>query len=295
MNKVAHIVSLAMVLAGAGCHDLERSRQVDNPAVSGKTIALQVCSNCHGATGVSVSPMFPKLAGQRKEYLVDQLTDFKSHARADPNAKRYMWGFTHLTDRQIDEIAAYFAGQEAVPGEAGDPMQLDAGKAIFVGGLPDKGVMACIGCHGQHGEGMSRFPRLAGQHADYVVKQLRVFRESETRPRGAIMKSVCANMTEQDMRAVAAYVEAFPAEAGVRVNPPEVGASTSPAETGVATNAPEVGASVNPPEAGASVNPPEAGASMNAPEAGASMNAREVGASTNSPEAGTSANPPANQ
>ncbi|WP_080970946.1 c-type cytochrome [Burkholderia cepacia] len=270
MNKVAHIVSLAMVLAGAGCHDLERSRQVDDPAVPGKTIALQVCSNCHGATGVSVSPMFPKLAGQRKEYLVDQLTDFKSHARADPNAKRYMWGFTHLTDKQIDELADYFSGQGVVPGEAGDRTLLDAGKAIFVGGLPDKGVAACIGCHGQHGEGMSRFPRLAGQHADYVVKQLTIFRETETRPRGAIMKSVCANMTEQDMRAVAAYVEAFPPEAGVPASPSVAGASASPAEGGALAKPAEGGALASPPEVGASANPPETGLSANPPETGTS-------------------------
>ncbi|MEK7893050.1 c-type cytochrome [Burkholderia contaminans] len=219
MNKVTHFAWLALVLAASGCHDLERSREVDNPAVSGRTIALQVCSNCHGATGVSVSPMFPKLAGQRKEYLVDQLTDFKHHVRADPNAKRYMWGFTHLTDAQIDEIADYFSGQPPVLGASDDHALLDAGKAIFVSGLPDKGVSACVGCHGQHGEGMSRFPRLAGQHADYVLKQLRVFRETDTRPRGAVMKSVCANMSEQDMRAVAAYVEAFPLEAGAPASP----------------------------------------------------------------------------
>ncbi|MGU7780096.1 c-type cytochrome [Burkholderia sp. PU8-34] len=219
MNKVAQIVSLAMLLAGSACHDLERSRQIDNPAVSGKTIALQVCSNCHGATGVSVSPMFPKLAGQRKEYLVDQLTDFKNHARTDPNAKRFMWGFTHLTDAQIDDLATYFSSQPAVLGEVGDAALVNEGRQIFVSGLPDKGVAACIACHGQHGEGVERFPRLAGQHADYVMKQLKVFRETDTRPRGAIMKGVCANMSEQDMRAVAAYVEAFPQEAEVSASP----------------------------------------------------------------------------
>jgi cytochrome c553 len=220
MNKVAHIVSIAMVLAGSACHDLERSRQVDNPAVSGKTIALQVCSNCHGATGISVSPMFPKLAGQRKEYLIDQLTDFKNHARSDPNAKRFMWGFTHLTDAQIDELATYFSSQSMILGDSGDLALLSQGKAIFVSGLPDKGVAACIGCHGQHGEGMTRFPRLAGQHADYVMKQLKIFRETDTRPRGTIMKEVCANMSEQDMRAVAAYVEAFPPEAEASASAP---------------------------------------------------------------------------
>ncbi|MDS0796322.1 cytochrome c4 [Burkholderia pseudomultivorans] len=220
MNKVAHFASLALVLAASGCHDLERSREVDNPAVSGKTIALQVCSNCHGATGVSVSPMFPKLAGQGKEYLVDQLTDFKHHARADPNAKRFMWGFTHLTDAQIDELATYFSSQTPTLGEGGDRVLLDAGRAIFMSGLPDKGVAACAGCHGQHGEGLSGFPRLAGQHADYVIKQLRVFRETDTRPRGAVMKSVCANMSEQDMRAVAAFVEAFPEGGDAPASPP---------------------------------------------------------------------------
>ncbi|KVQ98075.1 c-type cytochrome [Burkholderia ubonensis] len=221
MNKMAHLVSLAMLLAGSACHDLERSRQVDNPAVAGKTIALQVCSNCHGATGVSVSPMFPKLAGQRKEYLVDQLTDFKLHTRADPNAKRYMWGFTHLTDAQIDELATYFSSQSTTLGDIGDLALIGAGKAIFESGLPDKGVSACIGCHGQHGEGVERFPRLAGQHADYVIKQLRIFRETDTRPRGTVMKEVCANMSEHDMRAVAAYVEAFPPEAEASASPPE--------------------------------------------------------------------------
>ncbi|RQR36950.1 cytochrome c4 [Burkholderia sp. Bp9143] len=220
MNKVPHFALLALVLAASGCHDLERSREVDNPAVSGKTIALQVCSNCHGANGVSVSPQFPKLAGQRKEYLVDQLTDFKHHARADSNAQRFMWGFTHLTDAQIDDLATYFSNQHASLGEAGDRGLIDAGRVIFVSGLPDKGVAACIGCHGQRGEGVDRFPRLAGQHADYVLKQLKVFRETDARPRGAVMKGVCANMTEQEMRAVAAFVEAFPVEPETAASPP---------------------------------------------------------------------------
>src|ERR1700741_2459944 len=120
MNRMVQIVAIGLLVASSGCHDLERSRQVDNPAVAGKTIALQVCSNCHGVNGVSVSPAFPKLAGQRKEYLVDQLTDFKTHARSDPNAKRFMWGFTHLSEAQIDELAAYFSSQKAALGESGD-------------------------------------------------------------------------------------------------------------------------------------------------------------------------------
>ncbi|MFP3568380.1 c-type cytochrome [Paraburkholderia sp. SIMBA_030] len=210
MNKLAQFISLGMLLAGSGCHDLERSRAVDNPSVPGKTIALQVCSNCHGVNGVSVSPAFPKLAGQQKEYLINQLTDFKTHSRSDPNAKRFMWGFTHLSEAQIDELATYFSSHQTVMGEPGDPALIDQGRAIFTSGLPAKGVAACISCHGQHGEGAGQFPRLAGQHADYTLKQLRIFQRTEDRPRSEAMKAVCNNMSEQDMRAVAAYLEAFP-------------------------------------------------------------------------------------
>lgn len=220
MKKLAQIISLWMLLAGSACHDLERSRAVDNPTVAGKTIALQVCSNCHGVNGVSVSPTFPKLAGQRREYLVDQLTDFKTHARSDPNAQRFMWGFTHLSETQIDELATYFSSQQPVLGEPVDHALMSEGKAIFASGLPDKGVAACVSCHGQHGEGMSQFPRLAGQHADYIVKQLLVFQRSDQRPRGEVMKAVCANMSEQDMRAVAAFLEAFPTETEAAASPP---------------------------------------------------------------------------
>lgn len=217
MKTWSRIIPLAMLLAGSACQDLDRSRDVGDAAVPGKTIAMQVCSNCHGMTGVSVSPAFPKLAGQQREYLVAQLTDFRSHARSDPNAKRYMWGFTHLTDTQIGDIATYFSEQSAVTGEPAGEALMNAGRTIYVSGLPGKGVAACVTCHGQHGEGTDQFPRIGGQHADYVMKQLDVFRSTATRPRGALMKAICANMSEDDMRAVAAFVEAFPADG---VEPP---------------------------------------------------------------------------
>ena len=221
MNGMAQIVAAALLVAGSGCHDMERSRQVDNPAVAGKTIALQVCSNCHGAKGVSVSPTFPKLAGQTHQYLVDQITDFKTHSRSDPNAQRFMWCFTHLTEVQIEDLATYFSGQQAELGEPSAPELMDEGRTIFTSGLPAKGVAACVACHGPHGEGAGQFPRLAGQHADYVVKQLRVFQQTDTRPRGAIMKAICTNMSEQDMRAVAVYVEAFPPSPATDLSSPE--------------------------------------------------------------------------
>ncbi|WP_081771848.1 c-type cytochrome [Paraburkholderia nodosa] len=220
VKGVSRWILLATLLTDAGCHDIEHSRRIDDPAVAGRTIALQVCSNCHGVNGVSVSPTFPKLAGQQREYLVNQLTDFRAHLRSDPNAKRYMWGFTHLSDAQIEQLAVYFSSRPPPAGGLGDPRLVDHGKTIFVSGIPDKGVPACSACHGAHGEGAGEFPRLAGQHADYIEKQLVVFQHAGQRPRGEVMNAICVNLTEQDMHAVAAFLEsstapvAIPADQG---------------------------------------------------------------------------------
>ncbi|MEO7128873.1 MAG: c-type cytochrome, partial [Rhodoferax sp.] len=157
-------------------------------------------------TGESVSPLFPKLAGQQKEYLVAQLTDFKGHARSDPSGVQHMWGFTHLTPPQIDELADYFSSQEPMRAPAGEAAPNARGEMIFRTGLPAQGVTQCSACHGAQGQGNGAFPRLAGQHAYYVVRQLRVFKLTNERPRGAVMKGVTHDLSEADMVAVASYV-----------------------------------------------------------------------------------------
>ncbi|WP_051391123.1 c-type cytochrome [Paraburkholderia mimosarum] len=222
MKGVSRWILLATLLGDASCHDIEHSRRTDDPAVSGRTIALQVCSICHGANGVSVSPTFPKLAGQTKAYLVNQLMDFRAHRRSDPNAQRFMWGFTHLSDAQIDQLATYFSSRPPPAGVPGDPLPVGHGRAIFTSGVPERGVPACSACHGAHGEGAGEFPRLAGQHADYIVKQLAVFRHPGQRPRGAVMNAICVKLTAEEMDSVAAFLEA---SAPRVVIPADLGAS----------------------------------------------------------------------
>ncbi|HEX7435519.1 MAG TPA: c-type cytochrome [Caldimonas sp.] len=205
------LVAAAVVLS-AGCSHPQRSRDLANPAVSATTMAQQVCSNCHGMTGSSVSPNFPNLAGQQEAYFVAQLEGFRSHRRSDPAGFEYMWGLSRsLTDDQIKGLATYYANQapEAQPIE-GDRGRFEAGKAIFSGGVADKGVPACKTCHGAEGKGDATFPRLAGQHADYVMKQLLVFQRTDERPEGGVMKSVAHELTAQDIRNVAAYLQALP-------------------------------------------------------------------------------------
>jgi cytochrome c553 len=205
-------VSLAAcLLAGACATPLERSRNLADPAVPAVSLAQQVCSNCHGLTGTAVSPNFPNLAAQSEPYLVAQLTGFKSHSRQDPAGFEYMWGLSRaLTDEQIAGLAAYYNAQKpgAQPLE-GDQARLAAGQSIFEQGLTARNVPACATCHGPQGAGLAAFPRLAGQHADYVVKQLQVFQRSNDRPEGAVMKVVAHELTPQDIEDIAAYVQSL--------------------------------------------------------------------------------------
>ncbi len=206
-----HSLLLATAVALAcGCAPIERSRNVGNPAVPATAIAQQVCSNCHTVTGNSDSPNFPRLAAQPSDYLEAQLKLFRSHGRTDPPGFEYMWGLSHrLTDAQIAGLAKYFSEQPARPNRAAGPADLVArGRDIFENGIPAHNVPPCKACHGDHGEGRDNFPRLAGQWANYVETQLGVFQfRVEQRPDAGPMQLVAHDLTVDNTRAVAAYVQ----------------------------------------------------------------------------------------
>ena len=209
MSHNARFAALAALAGLAGCVNVERSRNLGNPDVSALTLAQQVCSNCHGLSGNSTSPNFPNLAGQRHDYTVAQLTAFRSHSRQDPAGFEYMWGPSRsLTEPQIDGLAAYYAAQapQRQPPE-GDPARVPAGKAIFESGIPEASVKACRTCHGSEGQGADADgPRIAGQHADYIVKQILVFQRTDGRPKGE-MKVVAHGLTQENIQNVAAYLQ----------------------------------------------------------------------------------------
>jgi cytochrome c553 len=213
MKTTSIILAAAVAATLGGCAVPERSRSLGNAAVPAKAIAQQVCSNCHGIDGNAASPNFPRLAAQPEPYLVAQLTYFRSRNRADPAGFEYMWGISrNLTDDHIKGLAAYFASQapaDNAPGEA----QLSAeGKDIFYKGIAAKSVAPCATCHGEKAQGNLSFPRLAGQHADYVVKQLAVFQLTNERPAGVVMKTITHDLSPGEMAAVAQFVQGLPAK-----------------------------------------------------------------------------------
>ena len=202
----ARLLLLASACLLTACVSSPNGRNVNDPLASGPSIAAQVCSNCHGLTGESTSPMFPKLAGQQRDYLLAQLADFKGHERSDSRGVQYMWGFTHLSAKQVDDLAGYFADQtpmRAVPAAAAE---VTRGKALFEGGAPGEGAMPCATCHGAQAEGNGPIPRLGGQHPAYVLEQIKVFQLTDARPRGAAMKQVTHALSDADAQAIAHYI-----------------------------------------------------------------------------------------
>lgn len=174
-----------------------------------RQLALGVCGTCHGAHGNSLQPKFPRLAGQNANYLAAQLKAFRGQSRGDPDAVGYMWGMaSQLDDTAIDALAKYYSQQQPELTRRRDTADVARGREIFEHGVAAEGVPACAGCHGPDAHGLADFPRLAGQHAQYVLKQLGSFQSNMRNV--AIMHGVAQNLRSAEMASVAAYLEAQP-------------------------------------------------------------------------------------
>lgn len=166
--------------------------------------AQTVCAACHGADGNSAIALNPKIAGQHPEYLAKQLTEFKSGKRANA----VMAGMVaNLSDEDMQALANYFASQTPKLGQAKSNGVGSLGEKIYRGGIMATKVPACASCHGANGEGIpKRFPRLSGQHADYTLQQLKIFRTGD-RANAPMMQAISVKMTEAEMAAVADYIQ----------------------------------------------------------------------------------------
>ncbi|MFO1400628.1 MAG: c-type cytochrome [Steroidobacteraceae bacterium] len=173
-----------------------------------RRVAITVCATCHGVQGRNEQPKFPQLAGQHANYLATQLRNFRAQTRGDPDALAYMWGMAAtLDDEMVDALAAYYSGQRGPPGARSEPALVARGREIYANGIAAEGIPPCASCHGPAALGTDEFPRLAGQHAQYVLKQLRSFKNNLRNV--AIMHGVAGGLQGAEMDAVAAYLQSL--------------------------------------------------------------------------------------
>ena len=171
--------------------------------VQGEAKYTAVCAACHGADGNSGAPANPKLAQQHPEYLVKQLQEFKSGKRTNA----VMQGFAAtLSDADMKNIAAWVTSKKAKPGFAKDKELVALGERIYRGGVADRQIAACAGCHSPNGAGIpAQYPRLGGQHAEYTDAQLKAFRDG-ARKNSVQMNQVAAKLNDREIKAVSDYI-----------------------------------------------------------------------------------------
>ncbi|MEJ1385123.1 MAG: c-type cytochrome [Candidatus Sedimenticola sp. (ex Thyasira tokunagai)] len=198
MNK--WLVSVSIVLAISS-----GTIQAAGDAAAGKTKSA-TCMACHGPDGNSPNPIWPKLAGQHPSYIQKQIADFKAGTRKDPLMTAMAMP---LADQDVADLAAYFSSQNQSSGTTAQA-QAELGGKIYRGGNSATGVAACMACHGPAGQGNpgANFPRIGGQHADYLTKALKDFRSgTRANDSGEMMRGVVARMTDEEIAAVAQYLQ----------------------------------------------------------------------------------------
>lgn len=216
MNKLVIAAVMVMGLAGFA--------QAKGDAAAGKDKAA-ACAACHGVDGNSQVPSFPKLAGQNERYLIKQMENIhcgslpaeeQKKTKCMPRVVPTMAGqLDSMNEQDLADIAAWYASQPVSGGQA-DPTLAARGEAIYRGGIRDKGVAACAACHSPTGKGNAPagYPALGGQHADYIIAQLKAFRAAEDgMPNGRsndgdtkMMRDIAIRLTDGEIDAVANYI-----------------------------------------------------------------------------------------
>ena len=170
-------------------------------------LAVNVCGSCHGLEGRGDNPRIPRLAAQQRAYIEVQLKAFRNQSRGDHAAHEYMWGIAStLSDDVVAALADYLEAQAPATGIAAKNKEAAArGRELFEKGSPARGLPACTGCHGAAAEGLAVFPRLAGQHGEYLFIQMQSIRN---RLRASpVMHGLIKQLTDDEIVSLAAYLE----------------------------------------------------------------------------------------
>ncbi len=201
MKTAAFLLSGLLFAATASANEAPAPAKVD--LAKGQEISTQVCGACHTADGTRGSPANPILQGQHADYLVKQLTEFKAGTRKNAVMNGMV---AALSPEDIKNVAAFYASKSAKPGASKDKTLVALGEKIYRGGIADRSIPACAGCHSPNGAGIpAQYPRLAGQHSDYTEAQLNSFR-SGARGNSAQMLGIAAKMNDREIKAVSDYI-----------------------------------------------------------------------------------------
>ncbi|MFT6309856.1 MAG: cytochrome c553 [Porticoccus sp.] len=186
--------------------------QAEGDASAGKDKAM-MCGACHGADGNSAVPSFPKLAGQGEKYLIKQMNDIHEGRRVVLTMAGVL---DNMSQQDIADIAAYYASQTGTIGQAKADL-VELGERIYRAGNSEIGIAACTACHSPTGAGNAPagFPKLGGQHAEYIEAQLKAFRTGAEEPEKGrandgetrIMRDIVSRMSDLEMRAVSSYIQ----------------------------------------------------------------------------------------
>ncbi|MCX7742780.1 MAG: cytochrome c4, partial [Tepidimonas sp.] len=177
--------------------------QSADPLVIGEVIARDRCAVCHGPCGQSVAPNFPRLAGQNAQYLARQLQAFAQGERKDVAMSEKVKG---LSASDIEAVAEYYARQKPGHTPSGDELLLAVGRYVYERGNRHSGLPPCATCHGVGATGTTELPRLAGQHPQYIMRQVQAFKERSGSRDSAIMRVMAHRLSDLELEAVAAYL-----------------------------------------------------------------------------------------
>ena len=191
-------IFLALILINPAYSDVEKGKELSAS-----------CAACHGDDGISLNPVWPKLAGQNPKYLASQLHEFKKGPDGNRN-NAVMYGIAvNLSNQDIEDLSEYYSSLKSTVGLTKDEY-LELGRNIYRGGNMEIKMQACISCHGPNGQGnyAAAIPMLSGQHSQYTYQQLKNFQTSmRSNDYNKMMRNIVHRMTDEEMKAVASYIE----------------------------------------------------------------------------------------
>ncbi len=165
------------------------------------------CAACHGAQGISAIPVNPNLAGQVPGYIAAQLKAFKSGERVNPIMAGLVISLSEEDMADLDAFYAALPANETMSMTDDDKALAEAGAAIYRGGFADRGISACMSCHGPSGHGIPKnYPRVSAQHKEYLEQQLLAYKKGERKGLNGIMWNIAFGLSELQIKQLSAYM-----------------------------------------------------------------------------------------